>query len=129
MIKHSINEDLLHISIDNRDFSYRIPVKKLGKLISWCVGDSKEEGIVIPNVSSWTLKLFTKSNEDEKYVQQFKDLIQEHAPNNSIDWKATLLAVTIQNEYNRLMITNAAFDQKTKNQEVIAQLEEKYDLA
>lgn len=128
MINNSIKDDVLHISIDNRDFSYRIPVNKLGKTISWIIGENKEEGIVIPNVSSWTLKLFTKNSADAKYIDQFKGLIQENAPNNSIDWKATSLAVSIQNDYNQLMISNPAFDQKTKNQEVIASLEEKYKL-
>lgn len=128
MIKHSIKDELLHISIENIDFSYRIPVSKLGKTISWCVGENKAEGIIIKNVSAWTLKLFTNKVTEDKYVQQFKDLIQENAPNNSIDWKATLLAVTIQNEYYRLLIANSSFDKETKEKQVIAALEEKYKL-
>lgn len=128
MIKNSLKDDILSISIDNVDFSYRIPVKKMGSTISWCIGANKTDGIIIKNVSKWMLQLFTKKITDDKYVQQFKDLVQEHAPNNSIDWKATLLAVTIQNEYNRLIASNNSFEQKTKESEVIAVLEAKYKL-
>ena len=33
MIKHSVKNELIHLSIDNLDFSYRIPLIKLGKAI------------------------------------------------------------------------------------------------
>jgi len=129
MIKHLIKDNLIHVSIDNIDFSYRIPVNKIGNTISWCIGENKTVGIVIQNVSVWTLQLFTKKITDDKYVQQFKAVVQECNPNNSIDWKATSMAVNIQNEYNKLIIANITSDKKTKEMEVISFLEEKYKLA
>ncbi|MFT7343857.1 MAG: hypothetical protein ACI9XP_000433 [Lentimonas sp.] len=129
MIKHTIKDDQIHISIDKKDFSYRIPIKKLGKTIKWKVGEKESDGIIMKNVSSVTLKLFTKDVTDEKYVVQFKDLVQELAPGNSIDWKETLLAVDVQNDYNRLMAKDKNPDKKTDEEEIIKVLEKKYNRA
>lgn len=123
MIKHSIINDLLHISIDNMDFSYRIPVNKLGKTIKWTIGENEDERIEMKNVSKWALQIFTKKPMHEKYIEQFKTIIQEHSVGNSIDWKETTLAVSVQQDYSQL---------KTKGNkteaEIISLLEEKYQL-
>ena len=124
MINHSVKDDLLHISIENMDFSYRIPLQKLGKIIKWRIGKYGTEGIVMKNVSKWTLQLFTKKATEDKYLEQFKSIVQEHAPGNSIDWAETFLAVYVQQEYHRL---NSAED-KMDETEIIATLEEKYKL-
>lgn len=125
MIKHSLKEDLIHLSIDKMDFSYRVPVKKLGNIIDWKIG---EEGIVLKDVSSWALQLFTKKVTAEKYVSQFKDIVQEFSPNNTINWEETALAITIQNEYNDLLKTNAANSPKLIEAEMITSLKKKYKL-
>jgi hypothetical protein len=129
MIKHSIKENIIHVSIEKTDFSYRIPIEKLGRPIKWTIGAKGTEGIVMKNVSSWTLQLFTKNVTDEKLVLQFKDLVQEHAPKNSVDWKETLEAVKVQNEYNRLKLSANAGEKKMTEEELIAHLEEKFSLA
>jgi hypothetical protein len=103
MIKHSIKDNLIYISISKKDFSYRIPIKKIGNVIDWKIGENGTKGIVIKNVSTWTLRLFTKKITEAKYIQQFKNLVQEHAANNNINWEDTLLAVNIQNEFNWLI--------------------------
>lgn len=123
MIKHSVKDELLHISIENMDFSYRIPLQKLGKLIKWRIGKYGTEGIVMKNVSNWTLKLFSNKETEDKYLEQFKSIVQEHAPGNSIDWNETLLAVYVQRAYNKLK-AEGEMDEK----EMIASLEEKYKL-
>lgn len=128
MIKHSFKDKQVHISIDNRDFSYRIPLNKIGNTISWKIGGKGSEGIVIKNVSTWTLKLFTKNTTENKYLEQFKVIIQEYSAKKNIDWKATLLAVNIQNEYNNLVKTNTADETKISEEEIISTLEEKYNL-
>ncbi|HLV42875.1 MAG TPA: hypothetical protein VKY37_11395 [Brumimicrobium sp.] len=128
MIKHSLKEDQIHLSIDNRDFSYRIPVKNIGKTINWKVGDKSTEGIVMNNVSKWTLQLFTKDTTEDKFVEQFQSIVQENAPKNSIDWKETLLAVKIQNQYNYLSKINASAKEKLNEEEILSRVEEKFKL-
>lgn len=124
MINHSLKDKVVSVSIANIDFSYRIPVKKIGNTLNWRIGEKGAEGIVIKNVSTWMLQLFTKNVTDDKYIQEFKGIVQKYAPNNSIDWKETLLAVTIQNEYNVLV---AAPDKKDDN-EILSILEKKHGL-
>jgi hypothetical protein len=128
MIKHELKDKLIHLTIPNKDFSHRIPVEKIGKAIQWNIGDLGSERIVIKNVSRLTLRLFTQQITDEKYIQQFKDIVQEYAPKNNIDWKATLLAVTIQNEYNSRMAVQEGAASKMTSDEIIGVLEEKYGL-
>lgn len=128
MIKHTLKDNLLHLSIDNMDFSYRIPVKKIGNTVDWRIGEKGTEGIVIKDVSTWTLQLFTKNTTDEKYVTQFKAIIQEQAPNNKINWKDTLAALAIQNEYNALIKANIAAEEKVSEEEIISTLKKKYKL-
>lgn len=123
MIKHSIKDELLRISIENMDFSYRIPLQKLGKLIKWRIGSSGKEGIVMKNVSNWTLKLFSNKATDDKHLEQFKSIVQEYAPGNSIDWKETMLAVKVQREYNSLKAAG-----EMEEMDIILKLEKKYKL-
>jgi hypothetical protein len=125
MINHTLKDDILSVSIANKDFSYRISLKKLGNRIDWKIGGKDSEGIVIKSVSTWTLQLFTKAITDFKYVEQFKVLVQKYSPNNAILWDDTFMAVKIQNEYNALTKTN---DSPDNQNEVIAMLTEKYDL-
>jgi hypothetical protein len=122
MINHTLQDDILSISIANKDFSYRISLKKLGNKIDWKIGEKDTEGILIKGVSTWTLQLFTKTITDAKYIEQFKGLVQEYCPKNSINWQDTFMAVKIQNEYNSLSKTN------NNQSEIIAILTEKYDL-
>ncbi len=75
------------------------------------------------NVSKWTLQLFTKTKMDDKYLEQFKNIVQEYVPGNSIDWNETFLAVYVQHEYNRLKTTG-----ELEEDEILSALEEKYDL-
>ena len=124
MIKHSLKDNLINVSIDKKDFSYRIPVKKIGNAIDWRIGEKGTKGIVIKNVSTWTLQLFTKKTTEDKYIKQFKSIVQEYSANNTINWEDTLLAVTIQNEYNWL---NTA-ENKMGEDEIISTLKKKYKL-
>ena len=123
MIKHSVKDELLHVSIENMDFSYRIPLQKLGKLIKWRIGKNKTEGIVMKNVSIWTLKLFSNKVTDDKHIEQFRNIVQEYAPENSIDWKETMLALQVQHEYNQLKAEG-----EKEEMEIIVYLEKKYKL-
>lgn len=125
MINHTLKDNILSISIANKDFSYRISLKKLGNRIDWKIGGKDSEHIIIKSVSTWALQLFTKAITDLKYVEQFKTLVQEYCPNNAIHWDDTFVAVKIQNEYNALTKTN---DSPDNQNEVIAILTEKYDL-
>ena len=125
MINHTLQDNILSISIANKDFSYRISLKKLGNKIDWKIGEKDTDSIIVKGVSTWALRLFTKTITDAKYIEQFKDLVQEHCPNNSINWKDTLMAVKIQNEYNLLSKTN---DSPKNQNDIIAMLTEKYDL-
>ena len=128
MIKHELKNNLIHLSIPNKDFSHRIPLEKIGKAIQWNIGESGSECIVIKNVSRLTLRLFTQQITDEKFVHAFKSIVQEYAPKNNIDWKATFLAVTIQNEYNSRMAQQEKATTKMTSDEIILLLEEKYGL-
>ena len=128
MIKHSIKDNLIYISISKKDFSYRIPIKKIGNVIDWRIGENGTKGIVIKNVSTWTLRLFTKKITEEKYIQQFKNLVQEHASNNNINWEDTLLAVNIQNEFNWLITNNNLSKKKGEENDIISNLIKKYKL-
>tara|TARA_Y100000385_G_scaffold16986_1_gene17098 strand:- start:95 stop:484 length:390 start_codon:yes stop_codon:yes gene_type:complete len=128
MIKHTIKDNLIYISISKKDFSYRIPIKKIGNVIDWRIGKNGTKGIVIKNVSTWTLRLFTKKITEEKYIQQFKNLVQEHASNNNINWEDTLLAVNIQNEFNWLITNNNLFKKKGEENDIISNLIKKYKL-
>lgn len=125
MINHTLQDNILSISIANKDFSYRISLKKLGNKIDWKIGEKDTENIIVKGVSTWALQLFTKTVTDMKYVEQFKGMVQEFAPKNSINWEDTFLAVKIQNEYNLLTKTN---DSPHNQNEIIAMLTEKYDL-
>lgn len=122
MIKHSLKDEQVHLSIDNMDFSYRIAVKKIGNTIDWKIGEKGSETIVMKDVSSWALKLFTKNVSEEKYITQFTYIVKEYAPKNNIDWDETLMAINVQNEYNNMA------NNKVDNQEIISTLNEKYKL-
>ncbi len=129
MIKHSLKDKLIHISIENKDFSYRIPKKKIGNRIDWRIGEKGTTGIVIRDVSTWTLQLFTKEVTEDKYIKQFKNIVQELAPNNAINWDDTLQAVAAQNEYSKLVAINTAAEEKMTDDEILSILEEKFDIA
>ena len=122
MIKHSLKDKQIHISIENKDFSFRIPVKKSVNTVDWRIGEKGTEGIVMKQVSTWALQLFTKKITEEKYVVQFKNIIQEYASNNTINWEATIDAVNIQNEYNQLV----AIENNLSETDIIADLKKKY---
>ena len=124
MIKHALKDKQIHLSIDNMDFSYRIPVKKSVNTVDWRIGEKGTEGIVVKNVSTWALQLFTKKITEDKFVTQFKEIIQEHAPKNNINWDDTFTAVKIQNEYNSLI---AAANKMTED-EIISTLKSKYKI-
>lgn len=128
MIKHSLKEDLVYISIENVDFAYRIPCKKIGKTVQWKIGAKGAEPIVIKDVSSWMLQLFTKNITDEKYINQFKSIVEEYAPVNSINWKDTLMAVNLQNEYNSITAKNIKALDKISEDEILATLTQKYNV-
>lgn len=123
MINQALKEDQIHLSIDNMDFSYRIPVKKIGSTIDWKIGEKGTEGIEMKHVSKWTLKLFTKNVTDEKYISQFEAIVKAYSPDNTIDWEETLMAVNVQNEYNSLKKAN-----KLSEEEIISSLNTKYKL-
>lgn len=128
MIKHSLKDNLISISINKTDFSYRIPIKKIGNTIDWKIGGKGTKGIVIKNVSTWTLQLFTKKTTEDKHIKQFKNIVQEHCPSNTINWEDTLLAVNIQNEYNWLITTNNIAEKKISEDDIISNLKKKYKL-
>ncbi|MBL4706381.1 MAG: hypothetical protein JKY54_17770 [Flavobacteriales bacterium] len=124
MIKHALKDNLVSISIAKTDFSYRIPIKKIGNTIDWKIGEKETEGIVIKSVSTWTLQLFTKNITEDKYIKQFKSIVQEHCPTSTVNWEDTLLAVNIQNDYNWLTTAKKKINEK----EVISKLKKKYKL-
>ena len=128
MIKHSVKNDLIHLSIDNLDFSYRIPLIKLAKAIDWKIGQKGTKGIVIQNVSAWTLQLFTKKITEDKYIKQFKKIVLEHSEKNTVNWEDTFLAVNIQNEYNWLTSSKDNADQKMSEDEIVSTLKKKHKL-
>jgi len=126
MIKHELKDDQLHISIENKDFSYRIPLNKLESLIDWKVGKDKSNLVIIKNVSKWTLKLFTRNITTMNDVRQFKGIVQQYCPDNTIDWVETEKAVNVQSHY-----TNLVLDLKKENLsevQIIANLKKKYKL-
>ena len=128
MIQHTLKDDILSISIANKDFSYRISLKKLGNKCNWKIGDNDSEQIIVKGVSTWALQLFTKVVTELKYVEQFKVLVQEFCPKNSIHWEDTFMAVKIQNEYNSLTQKTNPTKNSDIDKELIAQLTDKYDL-
>ena len=128
MINQSIKEDILYLSIPNQDFSYRIPVERLGNPIDWKVGQKGTEQIVIENVSKWTLQLFTKKVTEGKYVKEFVAIVQENSPNNTINWENTKTAVTLQNKYNWLVETNKTAKNKMTEGEIVESLKKKFNL-
>jgi len=128
MIQHHCTEALVHLSIDKKDFAHRIPVQKIGKAIQWNIGPKGPDGIIIRNVSRWTLRLFTQQFTDESYLDEFKAIVHEYAPKNNIDWKATTLAVQIQNEYTSRMEQQLWAQEKMSEGEIVSFLEAKYGL-
>ncbi|MFT7113421.1 MAG: hypothetical protein ACI8P7_000186 [Candidatus Azotimanducaceae bacterium] len=128
MIKHTLIDTLVHISIDNMDFSYRIPTKKLGTTRDWTIGEKGTKGITYRDVSSWALQLFTKSVTESKYVKQFKSIVEEHAPSNDINWDETFSAINLQNKYNWLVESNKTAKKKVGEADIILRLKKKYNL-
>lgn len=129
MIKHALKDKLIHLSIDNVDFSYRIPVKKIGNTVDWRIGEKGTEGIVMKDVSTWALQLYTKNVSYDKYLAQFKEIVQEYAENNKINWEVTMTAIAIQNEYNTLIKANVTAEEKVSEVEIISNLKKKYKLS
>ncbi len=129
MIKHTLKDDLIHISIAKTDFSFRIPFKKIGNTIDWKIGEKGAEGIVIKGVSKWTLQLFTNKLTDVKHIREFISIVKEYCPSNTINWDDTLVALNIQNEYNWLTTKNNAAEKNIKENEIISNLKTKYKLA
>ena len=126
MIKHELKDNQLHISIENKDFSYRIPQNKLEDLIDWKIGKDKSNSIVIKNVSKWATKLFTKNITTMDDVKQFKGIIQKYCPENTINWVETEKALNVQSHYSNLVL-----DLKKENHSeasIIAKLKKRYDL-
>lgn len=128
MIQHTLKDDILSISIANKDFSYRISLKKLGNKCNWKIGSNEANQIIIQGVSTYALQLFTKVVTELRYVEQFKGLVQTHCPKNSIHWDDTFLAVKIQNEYNALTKKKNHSNDSEVDKEIIAALMDKYDL-
>ncbi len=122
MIKHALNDNIVQVSIENVDFSYRIPVQKIGKTIDWRIGEKDQPNIVVAGVSVWAMRLFTKAVTDKRFVEEFQTIVQEYSPENSINWADTFVALNIQNEYNKLIANNAAAE------EIISALKKKYKL-
>ena len=128
MIKHSLTDNVISMSIANMDFSYRIPTKKIENTIDWRIGEKGTDGIVVKGVSSWALQLFTKKATEEKYLRQFKGIVQEYCPDNAINWEDTEMAVSIQNKYNWLVSSNAIADKKLSEIQIITNLKKRYML-
>ncbi|PWH87205.1 hypothetical protein [Brumimicrobium oceani] len=123
MIKQKLFENQIHLSIDNEDFSYRIPLKKIGHTIDWKIGEKVSDHIELKHVSKWALKLFTKNVTNEEFISQFKAIVKAYAPDHTIDWEETLMAIQVQNEYNSLIKEN-----KLNEEEIISSLNTKYKL-
>ena len=128
MIKHSLKDDLVYISINKMDFSYRIPVKKIGNTIDWKIGEKGTKGIVIKHVSTWTLQLFTKDITESKYIKEFISIVQKYSSDETINWEETQLAINIQNKYNWLTTTNKTAEKKNSEEEIISILKKKFNL-
>jgi hypothetical protein len=82
----------------------------------------------VKNVSTWTLHLFTKETTEDKYIKEFKSIVQEYAPSNTINWEETQLALNLQNEYNLMIKTNATVEKKMNEDEIVSILKKKYTL-
>ena len=128
MIKQSLKDQILHINITNLDFSYRIPTSKLGDVINWRIGENKLKGIVIDSVSKWAIQLFTNKVTELKYVRQFQNIVLQHSPECAVNWENTFLAVSIQNDYNWQKSSSNTAKIKISEDEIIANLKQKYKL-
>lgn len=128
MIKQSLKDQILHINIANLDFSYRIPTSKLGDIINWRIGENKSKGIVIDSVSKWAIQLFTNKVTELKYVRQFQNIVLQHSPECAVNWENTFLAVSIQNDYNWQKSSSNTAKIKISEDEIIANLKQKYKL-
>jgi hypothetical protein len=128
MIKQSLKDQILHINIANLDFSYRIPTSKLGAIINWRIGENKLKGIVIDSVSKWAIQLFTNKVTELKYVRQFQNIVLQHSPECAVNWENTFLAVSIQNDYNWQKSSSNTAKIKISEDEIIANLKQKYKL-
>ena len=128
MIKQSLKDQILHINIANLDFSYRIPTSKLGDIINWRIGENKLKGIVIDSVSKWAIQLFTNKVTELKYVRQFQNIVLQHSPECAVNWENTFLAVSIQNDYNWQKSSSNTAKIKISEDEIIANLKQKYKL-
>lgn len=126
MIKHELKKDQLHISIENKDFSYRIPLNKLESLIDWKIGKDTSNTIIIKNVSKWALKLFTNNITTSENVKQFKGIVQQYCPENTIDWTETEKALNIQSHYSNLVLNLKK--ENLSDIEIISKLKKKYQL-
>ncbi len=123
MIKNTLKDKQVHLSIENQDFSFRIPVKKIGNTVDWRIGEKGTDGIVMKQVSTWALQLFTKKITEEKYVLDFKSIVQKHAPKSVINWDLTFDAVNLQNDYNEMI----SAENKLSEEEIISHLKKKYN--
>ena len=128
MIKQSLKDQILHINIANLDFSFRIPISKLGVIINWRIGENKSKGIIIDSVSKWAIQLFTNKVTELKYVSQFQNIVLQHSPKCPINWGNTFLAVNIQNDYNWQKSSSNTAKIKVSEDEIIANLKQKYKL-
>tara|TARA_B100000767_G_C19403392_1_gene384896 strand:+ start:103 stop:492 length:390 start_codon:yes stop_codon:yes gene_type:complete len=128
MIKQSLKDQILHINIANLDFSYRIPTAKLGDIINWRIGENKSKGIVIDSVSKWAIQLFTNKVTELKYIRQFQNIVLQHSPICAVNWENTFLAVSIQNDYNWQKSSSNTAKIKVSEDEIIANLKQKYKL-
>lgn len=128
MIKQSLKDQILHINIANLDFSFRIPISKLGVFINWRIGENKSKGIVIDSVSKWAIQLFTNKVTEPKYVRQFQNIVLQHSPICAVNWENTFLAVNIQNDYNWQKSSSNTAKIKVSEDEIIAKLKQKYKL-
>jgi len=111
------------------DFSYRIPVKKIGSTIDWKIGGKGTKGIVFKHVSTWTLQLFTKDITESKYIKEFIRIVQEYSSDKTINWEETQLAVNFQNKYNWLTTTNKTAEKKNSEDEIISILKKNFNLS
>ena len=56
------------------------------------------------------------------------DIDQECVTNNTINWEETKLALSLQNEYNLMIKTNATAEKKINEDEIVSILKKKYTL-
>lgn len=126
MIKHELQNDQLHISIENKDFSYRIPHSKLEDLIDWKIGKDKSNSIVVKQVSKWATKLFTNGMTTQDHFKQFKGIVQRYCPENTIDWIETEKAINIQSHYSNLTLNLKK--ENLSEVQIMATLKKKYKL-